>query len=416
LRPQPSIAAFPARELGVVVSREERKIASLEVQQDSLTLLREAARAVLSREKVQSLPAREVAKVVSQMCRRSTVLSEAVREQEAKMRRLRARGFTEEELTDLLQKLQQGGRARSRAPGAKALESRLAAEVQRTSSLKTRIGASGDRLRNIDAELGKAVGRALGGSSAKDQFAEARRRSLLIKDVLQLVRDNHKNVIIGEEDDLAEVATRLEHYSVYMAQVRKEFERIEEKGAMEARWTVSLSQVRKRLSQLEASHSRAQRGLQVLNDLLKSDSKEGYLGQVLAQQNRKLVDIFCRIHSPSEFKKVSIDGDVRLTRDKGGETDLSGISTGQRSALAVSIFLSMNSSVGMRAPWIIFDDPVAQVDDLNTLSFLDALREFVLAGERQLFFATANSRIASIVTRKFDFLGTDFKDIPLSRA
>ena len=95
------------------------------------------------------------------------------------------------------------------------------------------------------------------------------------------------------------------------------------------------------------------------------------MGQVLAQQNRKLVDIFCRIHSPSEFKKVSIDGDVRLTRDKGGETDLSGISTGQRSALAVSIFLSMNSSVGMRAPWIIFDDPVAQVDDLNTLSFLD---------------------------------------------
>ena len=35
----------------------------------------------------------------------------------------------------------------------------------------------------------------------------------------------------------------------------------------------------------------------------------------------------------------------------------------------------MNSSIGQNAPWLIFDDPVVQVDDLNVLSFLDALRE-----------------------------------------
>jgi len=56
------------------------------------------------------------------------------------------------------------------------------------------------------------------------------------------------------------------------------------------------------------------------------------------------------------------------------------------------------------------------VDDLNTLSFLDTLRELIVAGDRQLFFATANARIANLVARKFDFLGEQFKRISLTRS
>jgi DNA repair protein SbcC/Rad50 len=76
----------------------------------------------------------------------------------------------------------------------------------------------------------------------------------------------------------------------------------------------------------------------------------------------------------------------------------------------------MNSRVGKNAPWLIFDDPVAQVDDLNILSFFDTLRELVVDGKRQVFFATANNRVANLFARKFDFLGPEaFKEITLER-
>jgi DNA repair exonuclease SbcCD ATPase subunit len=124
----------------------------------------------------------------------------------------------------------------------------------------------------------------------------------------------------------------------------------------------------------------------------------------------KLVTLFTRIHLPHEFSDVQFNGEVKLKRQSGSISPVREISTGQRAALALSIFLSMNSSVSVRAPWLLFDDPIAHVDDLNILSFLDILRDLVFLGDRQVFFATANRRLADLFTRKFDCLGTDFKD------
>ena len=56
-------------------------------------------------------------------------------------------------------------------------------------------------------------------------------------------------------------------------------------------------------------------------------------------------------------------------------------------------------------PVILIDDPIAHVDDLNCLAFLDYLREIALTGRRQIFFSTANDKLASMFERKFDFLG-----------
>lgn len=49
--------------------------------------------------------------------------------------------------------------------------------------------------------------------------------------------------------------------------------------------------------------------------------------------------------------------------------------------------------------------------DLNALSFLDYLRDHAVTSKKQVFFATADSRIAALFTRKFSFLGDDFKRI-----
>lgn len=76
---------------------------------------------------------------------------------------------------------------------------------------------------------------------------------------------------------------------------------------------------------------------------------------------------------------------------------------------------AINRSVSGRAPWLLFDDPIVHADDLNVVSFLDMLRDLVLLGDRQIFFATANSRVGDLFARKFDFLGVDFKDFRLQR-
>jgi DNA repair protein SbcC/Rad50 len=92
------------------------------------------------------------------------------------------------------------------------------------------------------------------------------------------------------------------------------------------------------------------------------------------------------------------------------------VSTGQRAALAVSIFLALNSLLKNGPAIILLDDPVAHVDDLNTLSFFDYLREVAVRNKRQIFFATANDKLANLFRKKFDFLGEQFKEIELNRS
>jgi exonuclease SbcC len=90
--------------------------------------------------------------------------------------------------------------------------------------------------------------------------------------------------------------------------------------------------------------------------------------------------LFRGIHAPQEFDGVRFNGDIFLNRRGGSECRLTEISTGQRSAL------------------------------------LDSLRELVINGNRQMFFATANAKVANLFARKFDFLGDSFRDITLDRA
>ena len=70
----------------------------------------------------------------------------------------------------------------------------------------------------------------------------------------------------------------------------------------------------------------------------------------------------------------------------------------------------------MAPPVILIDDPIAHVDDMNSLSFLDYLREVAVQEQRQIFFATASDKLAALFQRKFDFLGEEgFRRLNLTR-
>ena len=135
------------------------------------------------------------------------------------------------------------------------------------------------------------------------------------------------------------------------------------------------------------------------------------LGTISTQIN----EIFSRIHAPNEYEYVG-QGEVLLQTSASHEKrTLEQISTGQRAAFALSIFLSMNRNATKAPPVLLIDDPIAHIDDLNALSFLDYLRDLAVNSNRQIFFATADTRIASLFARKFGFLGESFQTIQLAR-
>jgi chromosome segregation protein len=77
----------------------------------------------------------------------------------------------------------------------------------------------------------------------------------------------------------------------------------------------------------------------------------------------------------------------------------------------------LNRSAETAPPVLLIDDPIAHIDDLNALSFLDYLRDLAVSMRKQVFFATADARLAALFQRKFEFLGNErFKKIVLSRS
>jgi DNA repair exonuclease SbcCD ATPase subunit len=169
------------------------------------------------------------------------------------------------------------------------------------------------------------------------------------------------------------------------------------------------------IEELEPSVARVSSACDTLTTLMKENELTAAMESALVRNRAAIESIFSSIHSPAEFSGLGSKFDT-LVRKTGGDASLKEISAGQRAAFALSIFLAQNSQLKTAPPVMLIDDPIAHVDDLNSLSFLDYLREVAIRGQRQIFFATANEKIASLFERKFDFLGeADFRKIELSR-
>lgn len=156
---------------------------------------------------------------------------------------------------------------------------------------------------------------------------------------------------------------------------------------------------------------------QVTLEKLQKDYSLTQAMEAVLRHNRVGIEtIFSRLHAPAEFRGLGSNWTTLVRKDDDSEAKLSEISTGQRAAFALSLFLAQNAQLTVAPPVVLIDDPIAHVDDLNALSFLDYLREMVLKGGRQIFFATANNKLATLFERKFDFLGAEgFRRFDLRR-
>jgi exonuclease SbcC len=160
--------------------------------------------------------------------------------------------------------------------------------------------------------------------------------------------------------------------------------------------------------------NRVDNAISVLTDLLTHQSDRALSELVQRENATRISSTFAKIHAPNEFDLV-MNGSLSIIRRESGKVELDEMSSGQRAAYALSLFLAMNERLTTGPKVLLFDDPVSHVDDINTLSLLDHLRDVALTNERQIFFATADSKIAALFARKFRFMGERFKQIELSR-
>jgi len=323
----------------------------------------------------------------------------------AKQSRLNLGGFSEVELGKLLSESETifG----SKLSGSTAVRKAATEREKRAAIIKKTLAD----YNKLDADLRRRVRQlnkeCLGGSDVAQPSVEASRRLAAVEQAMATVAHAAQDISIRVTDDFAVLKVQLSTFSDALGRIQLALKQVEEKDLLEKRLGSSLKQTEKEISTLDPRQARAQQALKLIDGLLKSENKEQYLTDTVGKHREKLSTLFCKIHAPNEFEEVQLNGELTMKRSIGTKSSVSEISTGQRAALALSIFLTMNSSVSTRAPWLIFDDPVAHVDDLNILSFFDTLRDLLLLGNQQIFFATASSRIADLFVRKFDFLGAD---------
>ena len=167
--------------------------------------------------------------------------------------------------------------------------------------------------------------------------------------------------------------------------------------------------------ELKARLARLGDARKTLSALIAEHSLTSAMAAALKENRSAIESIFLRIHAPAEFSGIGSTLNTLVRKVDSSEANMAEISTGQRAAVALSIFLAQNGQLSSAPPIILIDDPIAHVDDLNSLSFLDYLREVAIDGKRQIFFATANDKMTTLFERKFDFLGEDFRRISLSR-
>lgn len=169
----------------------------------------------------------------------------------------------------------------------------------------------------------------------------------------------------------------------------------------------SLRQKREKVQRLKAAS-------ETLVELIENHSLDVAMDGVLTSIKDQINDVFGRIHTPREYEFAVSAQSLLVARGTNAARSLDQVSTGQRAACALSVFLALNSTARSAPPVLLIDDPIAHIDDLNALSFIDYLRDLVLHAPRQLFFATADSSVAALFEKKFSFLGSDrFKKLPL---
>ena len=275
---------------------------------------------------------------------------------------------------------------------------RLEAEAQEAAARTAEIGITFGLSNPTVAEVARVL-------SERRSAAEDRRRAIAaLRDQMNLAGVNSTSEVQANLREAQGLARRLR---TAVAKEQQDTKAIDRESKLVSDAVAKIEAFRVELRRVDSADS-------VLKDQLSQQSERILAETVLRENAAKIASTFAKIHAPNEFN-LEVNGGLTIVRRGGGKVDLGEMSSGQRAAYALSLFLAMNERLNSGPRVLLLDDPVAHVDDINMLALLDHLRDIALSGKRQIFFATADSRIGALFGRKFRFLGDRFVQIKLTR-
>lgn len=187
--------------------------------------------------------------------------------------------------------------------------------------------------------------------------------------------------------------------------LRRAFAKVEDNPAaldVPSDYEDQLREIDSRIDTLNESIDNCRDSIERLEAAFEGDGGEAELEALVAEHMAVISTLFKAFQRPYEFEQVRYeDGEVAVERrNAGGEAEVSEMSSGQRAALALAIFVTNNIAHERAPPVMLLDEPFAHLDDINTISFFNLLLELAETGERQIVFATANKDIAELLQRK----------------
>lgn len=329
------------------------------------------------------------------------------------------KGFDENEFTQLTAKLPLDIR------GLPSHDERLSAILAVLSKVENSIETLRNQCKELDAMIEKIGNDILALSlqftnrelSPQELYNALQRKSDNIRTAITKIENVRQHILIEDNTDifaLQVVAQRAqENISVYLNQRHQASVAAENIKLL----TLRIDSDNKNMFKLKDVLSRCKTAVACLADILTEDSSEKAMEEFASIYRAAILRAFLRIQSPREFDDINFGASARklngtsfALKRKVDEkwANLSEVSTGQRSALALAIFLALNLSAEKAPPILLLDDPIAHADDLNLLSFFDYLRGLVVQGSRQIVFATADEKLAYLFKSKFSFLEQDF--------
>jgi len=123
-----------------------------------------------------------------------------------------------------------------------------------------------------------------------------------------------------------------------------------------------------------------------------------------------VLDIYQRLDPHPTFKTIAIEHEVYRSHGRSSplvRDDLTGVqgrpqlifSSSQANVVALSYFLATGLALGNSwLPFLLLDDPLQSLDDVNILGFVDLCR--LIRAKRQLLVSTHDARLARLLERK----------------
>ena len=334
---------------------------------------------------------------------------------EQEIEQLTRAGLSGEELTRLVSHLNDLGFS-IESVSQDTVEQLEASIQQRISTLSEQLAALSDEIASFQTSLHERFGVEGGAAEIRQALSRTKEKLATTDSILTHVEKLRERFPWSDDRSISELIVAGEAIREVAAEAQSCLDHERQARQAQSDDLSRKEQLQEQLNALSQQIERFSKAQTVLNKIRKDHSLSAAMEETLRLNRAAIESVFSSIHSPAEFSGLGSSLASLIRKSDGSEAKLTEISTGQRAAFALSLFLAQNSQLTVAPPVILIDDPIAHVDDLNSLSFLDYLRETVIAGRRQIFFATADDKLATLFERKFDFMGDgEFRRFNLSR-